>query len=182
MNGPRPAVFIDRDGTIVRDLHYLNDPERVEIIPGAIVAMARLKAAGFAVVVVTNQSGIARGLITVAEYELVRARVDWLMAAGGGGLDATYMCPHHPAITGPCDCRKPGPALFRRAASDLGLDLTRSVLIGDRWRDVAPAAMVGARGVLVPGPETPAADVDRARREADVQPTLAAAVDRILAQ
>ncbi len=177
---PRPAAFIDRDGTIIRDLHYLNDPERVELIPGAAAAMSRLRAAGFAVVVVTNQSGIARGLMTVSDYERVRARVEWLMAAAGARLDATYMCPHHPAITGPCDCRKPGSALFSRAASDLGLDLTRSVLLGDRWRDIAAASALGARGVLIPGPDTPAADVDRAGRDAEVAPTLAAAVDRIL--
>jgi histidinol-phosphate phosphatase family protein len=177
---PRPAVFIDRDGTIIRDLHYLNDPELVELIPGAAAAMSRLRAAGFAVVVVTNQSGIARGLMTVGDYERVRARVEWLMAAAGGRLDATYMCPHHPAITGPCDCRKPGSALFSRAATDMGLDLRRSVLLGDRWRDIAPAPVLGARGLLIPGPETPAADLDRAVREADVAPTLATAVDRIL--
>lgn len=176
----RPAVFIDRDGTIIRDAHYLNDPERVEPIPGVAAAISRLRAAGFAIVVVTNQSGVARGLMTMSEYERVRARVDWLMAAAGAPLDATYMCPHHPAITGPCDCRKPGAALFRRAAVDLGLDLGRSVLIGDRWRDIEAAPTLGARAVLVPGADTPAADVDRAIREAEVAATMEIAVDRIL--
>ena len=136
----RPAVFVDRDGTIVRDTHYTNDPERIELIEGAPSAIARLRAAGFAVVVVTNQSGIARGLITGDEYDAVRARVEALMAAAGATIDATYMCPHHPDVTGPCDCRKPGSALFKRAAADLGIDLSRSVLIGDRWRDIEPAA------------------------------------------
>jgi D-glycero-D-manno-heptose 1,7-bisphosphate phosphatase len=178
----RPAIFVDRDGTIVRDTHYMSDPNRIELIDGAASAIARLRAAGFATVVVTNQSGIARGLFTTDEYEAVRARVDSLMAAAGATLDATYMCPHHPDITGPCECRKPGSALFKRAAADLGIDLARSVLVGDRWHDIEPAAALGARGLLVPGPDTPAADIDRAHRSAEVAPSLQSAVDRILAR
>jgi histidinol-phosphate phosphatase family protein len=177
----RPAIFVDRDGTIVRDTHYMNDPERIQLIEGAPSAIARLRTAGFAIVVVTNQSGIARGLITADEYEAVRARVESLMAAAGATLDATYMCPHHPDVTGPCDCRKPGSALFKRAAADLGIDLSRSVLIGDRWHDIEPARALGARGLLVPGPDTPIDDIDRANQSAVLAPSLQTAVDRILA-
>jgi histidinol-phosphate phosphatase family protein len=159
----------------------MNDPDHVELLEGAARALARLREAGFAIVVVTNQSGIARGIISTNQYEAVRDRVESLLAAAGASVDATYMCPHHPDITGPCDCRKPGSALFTRAAADLGIDLARSALIGDRWTDIAPATALGARGLLVPGPDTPSADVGRASASAEVAPTLESAVDRILA-
>jgi D-glycero-D-manno-heptose 1,7-bisphosphate phosphatase len=176
----RPAVFLDRDGTVIRDERYLADPNRVALIEGAAAAIARLRVGGYAVVVVTNQSGLARGLITPAQYAAVSARVDTLLAGAGARLDATYMCPHHPDVDGVCDCRKPAPGLFTRAASDHGLDLRRSVLIGDQWRDIAAASVLGAQGLLVVGPETAPADIERARSEADVAPSLAAAADRIL--
>jgi histidinol-phosphate phosphatase family protein len=175
-------VFLDRDGTVIRDEHYLADPSRVALLEGVAAAIARLRAGGYAVIVVTNQSGLARGLITPAQYEAVSARVDALLAAAGTRLDATYMCPHHPDVNGTCDCRKPAPALFTRAASDHGLDLRRSVLLGDRWRDIAAAPDLGARGLLVVGPETPPADIERARSEADVALSMEAAADRILAR
>lgn len=182
MTGARPAVFLDRDGTIIRDEQYLADPDRVAPIAGASDAIARLRAAGYVIVVITNQSGVARGLITLPQYDAVRARTDSAFAAAGAALDATYMCPHHPALTGPCDCRKPGLELYTRAARDLGLDLRGSILVGDRWRDIAAAPALGARGVLVPNPDTPLAEVEQARREAVVSPTLAAAVAWTLAE
>ena len=180
--GGRPAVFLDRDGTVIRDEHYLADPSRVALLEGAAAAIARLRAGGYAVIVVTNQSGLARGLITPSQYVAVSARVDALLATAGTRLDATYMCPHHPDVDGTCDCRKPAPGLFTRAASDHRLDLRRSVLLGDQWRDIAAAPDLGARGLLVVGPETPPADIERARSEADVAPSLEAAADRILAR
>lgn len=148
---------------------------------GAAGAIARLRAAGYAIVVITNQSGLARGLITQEQYDAVRRQTDAVFAAAGAALDGTYMCPHHPDITGPCDCRKPGTELYTRAAHDLSLDLARSVLIGDRWRDIAAAAALGARGILIPGPETPTAEAARAAREGVAAATLAAAADAILA-
>jgi D-glycero-D-manno-heptose 1,7-bisphosphate phosphatase len=180
--GGRPAVFLDRDGTVIRDEHYLTDPNRVALLTGVAAAIARLRAGGYAVIVVTNQSGLARGLITPSQYAAVSARVDALLAAAGTRLDATYMCPHHPDVDGTCDCRKPAPGLFTRAASDHGLDLRRSVLLGDRWRDIAAASDLGARGLLVVGPETPPADIERARSEAGVARSIEAAADRILAR
>jgi D-glycero-D-manno-heptose 1,7-bisphosphate phosphatase len=180
MTGARRAVFLDRDGTLIDDMHYLSDPTGVSLVDGAAEAISRLRAAGFAVVVATNQSGIARGRIAPTDYDAVRARVDDLLASGGATLDATYMCPHHPDVTGPCDCRKPGIGLFTSAARDLDIDLTRSVLIGDRWSDIAAAAGWGARAILVPSPETSARDVERARRDAVIAPTLRAAVDLVL--
>jgi D-glycero-D-manno-heptose 1,7-bisphosphate phosphatase len=178
----RPAVFLDRDGTIIHDEHYLSDPGRVAAIPGAAAAIASLRKAGYVIVVVTNQSGLARGMITSAQYEAVRARTDSLFAAAGSPLDATYMCPHHPDVTGPCDCRKPAAGLYRQAARELGLDLGRSTLIGDRCRDIAAATELGANGILVPTAATPGDEIDQARQQATVAPTLAAAVSLVLGQ
>ena len=147
----RPAVFLDRDGTIVDDPGFLHRAADVRLLPGAAAAIARLNAAGWPVVVVTNQSGIARGLYDVAAYESVQRRVEELLRESGARLDATYYCPHHPDFTGPCDCRKPGTALFQRAATDLNLDLTRSWFVGDRDSDVEPAQALGGRGILLGG-------------------------------
>jgi len=176
----RPAVFFDRDGTLIEDRHYARDAAAVSLIPGAAAAVARLRTAGYAIVVATNQSGLARGRITPVEYQSVEARVNALFVAAGAPLDATFMCPHHPDVSGACECRKPAPGLFLRAAAALGLDLARSVLIGDRWRDIAASAALGARGILVPSAETPAEDLERAAREAAVAPDLAAAVDLVM--
>jgi phosphoribosylglycinamide formyltransferase-1 len=157
----KAVVFLDRDGTIIRDEHYLADPDRVVLLDGAAYAIARLREAGLAVVVVTNQSGIARGSITPAQYEAVRARLDSLVE-----IDATYLCPHHPDIDGPCACRKPGLELYQRAIRDLGLEGARVVLIGDKWSDIAAADALGGYGILVPSAETPAEDRGRAAVQA----------------
>lgn len=172
----RPALFIDRDGTIIADAHYLADPARVRLLPGAAAAIARANAVGVPVVIVTNQSGIARGLITVAQYEAVRARTDALLRALGARVDATYHCPHWPDLTGPCDCRKPGLGMYRTAAADMGLDLERSGYIGDRWRDVQPAMATGGIGILVPGIETPEADVEATRTHLSESIQIAASI------
>jgi histidinol-phosphate phosphatase family protein len=177
---PRRAAFLDRDGTLIRDVHYIGRPEQVALLGGAAQAVRRLNQAGVAVVVVTNQSGIARGLVTPEGYMKVKARLDELLGAEGARIDATYFCPHHPDITGTCDCRKPGVGLFERAVQDLGLDASRSAFVGDRFRDVAPARHFGAAGILVPSADTPYAEMERAREEAAIATTLGAAVDRIL--
>ena len=176
----RPALFCDRDGTLIRDAHYLRDPAAVTLLPGAAAMLRAFAAAGWALVVVTNQAGIARGLITAAEYDAVRARLDELLAAEGVRLDATYHCPHHPDFTGPCACRKPGTALHEAARDALGLDLAGSVWVGDRWHDIAPARGFGGRGILLAGPETPADERARAAREVEVVEGLAAVTDAVL--
>ncbi len=145
----RPAVFLDRDGTLVDDPGYLRDPLQVRVLPGAAGAVRRLRAAGYAAVVVTNQSGIARGLLTEADYAATARRLEALLAEEGAALDAQYHCPHLPEITGPCECRKPGTLLYRRAAVELGLDPGASWWVGDRERDVLPAAAFGGRSVLL---------------------------------
>jgi D-glycero-D-manno-heptose 1,7-bisphosphate phosphatase len=145
----RPAVFLDRDGTLIEEREYLADPEGVSLIPGAGPALRALAAAGYALVLVTNQSGIARGLFDEAAFQRVQQRLHQLLAAEGVHLDGTFFCPHHPDISGPCGCRKPGTLLFRRASAQLHLDPARSWFVGDRVRDVTPAGELGGKGVLV---------------------------------
>ena len=176
----RPAAFLDRDGTLMRDMHYPRDPELVVLIDGAAAAMRRLAEADIPVVVVTNQSGIAQGKVQPTEYEAVRDRLDALLAAEGVRVAGHYFCPHHPDFTGPCECRKPGTLLYETAAREHGLDVHRSLFAGDRWRDVQPALTLGGFGVLVPSEATPQPDRERAEREAIVVPTLGAAVELYL--
>lgn len=147
--GLRRAVFVDRDGTIIVEREYLADPDGVTFVPGAEEAIRRLKEAGWVVVVVTNQSGIARGLYTEEAYHAVAKRLDELLGQASAPVDATYYCPHHPDFTGPCECRKPGTGMYRTAARDLGLDLADSFYVGDRLKDVLPALELGGRGILV---------------------------------
>ncbi len=160
---PVSALFIDRDGTLIADAHYLADASRVQLLSGAAAAVAKANAAQVPVVVVTNQSGIARGLITNAQYEAVRDQTDVLLSAGGAAVLATYHCPHWGHPKEPCECRKPGLGMYREAAAAYQLDLMHSAYIGDRWRDVQPALATGGIGILVPGIETPSADVEDAR-------------------
>ncbi len=178
----RPAVFLDRDGTVNVDTGYVSRASDVILIPGAARAVARLNAAGIPVVIVTNQSGIGRGLLRLEDYARVRDRLAELLREQGGGAhaDATYECPHDPRV-GECACRKPGTALFVRAALDLDLDVGRSWYVGDRWRDVAPALELGGDGILIPGAGTPDDDVRMARDRARVADTLNEAVDAVLA-
>jgi histidinol-phosphate phosphatase family protein len=177
----RPAAFLDRDGTIIRDAAYVRDPMDVVLLPGVAAAVRRLNDAKIPVIVVTNQSGIARGFLTVDDYERVRRRIDALLGATGARVDATYMCPHFPEITGPCECRKPGLKLYRDAAADHSLDTARSLFVGDRWRDVAPAAALGGRAIMLDVTSTPDEDRDRARDERiPTAPSLGDAVDEFL--
>lgn len=145
----RPGVFVDRDGTLIRETEYLSDPGAVEVLEGAVDGLLRFQSAGYGVVIVTNQSGIARGYYDEAAYERVARAVTLRLEAEGVRVEASYHCPHHPDYTGPCACRKPGTGLFERAARELGLDLAASVYIGDRLRDVEPGLRLGGRAVLV---------------------------------
>ena len=178
----RPAAFLDRDGTVIRDASYIADPRDVELLPGAADAIRRLSQHGMAVIVVTNQSGIGRGLFGAEDYEAVRRRLDDLLAAEGAHIDASYMCPHHPDVSGPCDCRKPGLALYRQAIAEHDLDPRRSVFIGDRWRDLAPADTLGGTRYLIDLETTPTEDRDRAERAGvEIVGSLGDAVGRFLA-
>ena len=178
----RPAVFLDRDGTIIEDTGYVSRPEDVALRPGAADAIARLNRANVPVIVISNQSGIGRGLYSEADYDRVRACMDDALRAHGAHVDATHICPHAPRADGsaPCECRKPGTLLYLQASETMRLDPARSWYVGDRWRDIAPAERLGGRGLLVPSPRTPPEELARARERFDVVPTLEAAVEQIL--
>jgi D-glycero-D-manno-heptose 1,7-bisphosphate phosphatase len=143
------AVFLDRDGTIVEDPGFLHQPGKVKLFPGAADAIKRLNDHGFLVVIVTNQSGIARGRYTVEDYAAVQRRLVEMLESHGAHLDGAYFCPHHPQLSGPCDCRKPGSKLFREAQQALDIDFARSWWVGDRLSDVQPARVLGGHGILV---------------------------------
>lgn len=148
MDSPRRAAFLDRDGTLIVEREYLADPDGVVLVPGAVGALRRLRAAGYLLVVVTNQSGIGRGLYTEEDYRAVKARLDAILEEEGVSLDGTWYCPDDPRL-GDSPCRKPNPGMYLSAARELGVDLAASAYIGDRLGDVLPARSFGGRGVLV---------------------------------
>ncbi len=152
------AVFLDRDGTLNVNTGYVGDPASVRLVAGAADGVRLLAEAGFATVVVSNQSGIARGYFSEAAADAVDARVRELLRQAGAPITAMYRCPHMPG--GGCDCRKPKPGMLLRAAADLGLDLAQSWVVGDRLLDIEAGRAAGCRCVLVPGtpPHQPADD------------------------
>jgi histidinol-phosphate phosphatase family protein len=180
----RPAVFIDRDGTLVLDPPpgYLRDPAQVTLIPGSAAAIARLHAAGYAVVVVTNQAGISRGHVTWDQYRRVAARAEELLGLTGAHLDGTYVCPHAPEIDGECPCRKPSVLLYEQAAREHGLNFATSWWVGDRITDLGPAARLLGRGILVLTGEGATHRDAAVAAGFEVVPDLAAAAERILSQ
>jgi D-glycero-D-manno-heptose 1,7-bisphosphate phosphatase len=143
----QPAVFLDRDGTINEQMGYINHLSRFKLLPQAVPAIRRLNEAGVKVVVVTNQSGAARGYFPASLVDEIHALLQKILAAGGVHLDGLYACLHGPADG--CACRKPRPTLIEQAARDLDLDLTRSYLVGDRYKDIETAANAGVKGILV---------------------------------
>ncbi|MGW0160114.1 HAD-IIIA family hydrolase [Mycobacterium sp. NPDC003323] len=171
---PPLAVLFDRDDTIIEDGPYLSDPEGVRLKPGARRALTALRDKGLLIAVVTNQSGVARGLITDEQLHAVNARVESVL----GPFDSWQVCVHDSGDG--CRCRKPEPGMVLAAAADLDVDPTRCVLIGDTGGDVSAALNAQARAVLVPTPRTLAHEVAAARRRARVAPNLRAAVDLVL--
>ena len=176
----RRAVFLDRDGTLIEEAGYLDRLERLALFPYSVDAVRVLNRGGFAVVVVTNQSGVARGIVREAFVGEAHRRIAGIMAAGGARIDGFYYCPHHPeaaveAFRVRCDCRKPAPGLLRRAAEALDLDLGRSIAVGDRWHDVAAGRAAGTRSVLV---RTGVGRLNEAAPDADV--TADAVVDNVM--
>jgi D-glycero-D-manno-heptose 1,7-bisphosphate phosphatase len=150
-----PAVFIDRDGTIMEDCDYCSDPSEVKLFPGAPEALRRLKSNGFKLIIMTNQSGIGRGLFTLDQYRAVEAEV--LRQLGAGLIDATYFCPHLPGQH--CSCRKPAPGMILEATRGYQIDLARSFLVGDKEIDVECARNAGVRSIRVKtGPQRDASD------------------------
>lgn len=177
----RRVAFLDRDGTLIVDKNYLKDPAQVTLVPHAANAVRVFNYALVPVIVVSNQSGIARGLLTEQDYRAQRARIDDLLEERGAFVDDHYHCPHHPDITGPCECRKPGIGMFEQAIVEHQIDAASSFFIGDKLRDVLPAKAFGARGFLVPSPETSPEDVQAALSQGfEIASSLADAAARAL--
>ena len=150
----RPAVFLDRDGTLIEDVGYLHSLDQVALYPWTVDTVRALNHSGLPVVVVTNQAGVARGLFDEAFVDETHRHLSAILQAGRARIDAYYYCPHHPdgnveRYARTCECRKPGRGLVDRAARDLGLDPARSFVVGDTWLDVGLGRAVGARSVLV---------------------------------
>ncbi len=148
------GVFLDRDGTLIEEVGYLDRPERVELFPYATDAIRALNRARIPIIIVTNQSGISRGFFTNEVVDEVHDHIAKLLARGGAHIDAYYYCPHHPDGRVPeyairCECRKPGRGLVDRAARELGIVPEQSFTVGDRWVDVGLARSIGGKGVLV---------------------------------
>lgn len=167
----RRAAFIDRDGVINEERHYVHRVEDFVLLPGALQGLLRLQEAGYLLVVVTNQAGIARGYYTAAQYDALTDHMLRLARAAGVDIAAVYHCPHHPqaAVASyrlACDCRKPAPGMLLAAARDFGIDLSRSLMIGDKRSDIdaGRAAGVGRCVLVASGHETSDAD----RRAADL--------------
>lgn len=147
-------MFVDRDGCLTEEVGYVNHPTRMRLLPRTAEAIRRLNCAGVAAVMVTNQTGVARGYFSEETLHAVNARMMAELEAREARLDGLYVCMHHPSEGRPpyrarCDCRKPRPGLLHRAAAELGLDLQASVMVGDKLSDVAAGQAVGAAGVLV---------------------------------
>lgn len=161
MNPPRhPAVFLDRDGTLIEDPGYPSRPEQIRILGGTARGLDRLAGAGFKLVVITNQSAVARGILTENELTRFHEALDAQLNLLGVHVDAYYACPHHPDpakaqrrdLAVDCECRKPKPGMILRAAEDLGLDLASSWVVGDSWRDVGAGQAAGVRTIKLPPP------------------------------
>ncbi len=143
----RPAAFLDRDGTIIEEADYLSDPSRLRLLPGAAEGIGLLNRAGIQVILVTNQAGIGRGYFTRDVVETIHTRLHNELAAEEAHLDGTYYCPHHPSDG--CSCRKPNPGLLLQAAREHRIDLSGSVMVGDKRSDLEAGRAVGCRTVLV---------------------------------
>ncbi|TKS62401.1 MAG: D,D-heptose 1,7-bisphosphate phosphatase [Nitrospira sp.] len=176
------TVFLDRDGTLNYDPGYLKIAADLKLLAGVGPALARLKVAGAKLVVVTNQSGVGRGIVTLKDLEAIHARLEGLLEQEGAALDAIYFCPHHPDDG--CRCRKPNVGMVERAVSELQLDLRRSYLIGDHARDIQLANRVGAKAILLTSALVDVQALDRLKAEQSmpdaVAKSMSEAVDWIL--
>ena len=153
-NKHQAAVFLDRDGTINEEVGYLDRLEKLRLVPGAAEAIRLINRSGMKAVVVTNQSGVARGFFTEAFVDEVHSHLREMLQEEGASLDGFYFCPHHPTegrgrYLRSCNCRKPSPGLLLRAIEELSLEPERSYMVGDTLKDIEAASRIGARGILV---------------------------------
>lgn len=173
------AAFLDRDGTLIDDPGYLGDPALVRLLPGVAAALVELQRLGYLRIVITNQSGIARGLLDEQQVSAVHEEIERQLAAQGATITAWYFCPHLPELG--CDCRKPGTALHRAAASRFDIDLAGSWCIGDRIGDVTAGQRLGSRSILVLTGDGPEHEEQARSIGAGVANDLATAVGMIAA-
>ena len=171
----RPALFIDRDGVVIADCHLLTRIEQVRIPQSTQDAFRLLADSAYQVVVVTNQTVVARGLATEQEVDAVHAHIDCELRKTGSGIERFYTCPHHPNATLPayrqdCDCRKPRPGMLLRAAKELDLDLAASVMVGDRISDIIAGHRAGCRTIQVQSGQHSAAPIESPDMDLSVQP------------
>ncbi len=181
------GVFLDRDGTVIEEVGYLDRLDRIDVYPYSVDAVRLLNRAGFTVVIVTNQAGVARGYFDEGFVAETHRAIGDTLEAGGARIDGFYYCPHHPdgtvaQYTRACDCRKPRPGLLQRAARELNVDLSRSFVVGDREHDAEAGRQVGARGVLVRTGHGSSLDAAAAGSASAVVDNLIQAVSWILRQ
>ena len=154
MSEKSKAVFLDRDGTIIEDSGYISSPDQIKFIPGSIEAIKQLNQAGYKVIIISNQAGIARGLLTEDMLQTIDKIIHRQILSGGGHIDASYYCPHHPEhgvypYKQVCECRKPHPGLIKRAVRDQALELAGSFMVGDKSSDVETGKRAGVKTVFV---------------------------------
>ncbi len=177
------AVFLDKDGTIVEDVGYMNSHRQVKLFPGSAAAIKKLNEAGYKVIIISNQAGVARGLVTEDMIQTIDKTINKQLLSGGAHLDATYYCPHHPEhghypYKQACECRKPKTGLIDKAQKKFDLDLTSSFMIGDKATDIECGRQAGIKTIMV---KTGYGEVDKAKPD-HVADNLAGAVEWLLQQ
>ncbi|MFW9782813.1 MAG: D-glycero-beta-D-manno-heptose 1,7-bisphosphate 7-phosphatase [Candidatus Heimdallarchaeota archaeon] len=149
MKHENPAIFLDRDGVINKEVNYLSSADHLEFIPGSIKALKMLKKMGYLLIVITNQAGVARGYFTEEDLQIIHQKMNKSLRKKGVILDDIFYCPHHPDFTGICDCRKPKPGLIRKAQNKHNIDLANSYMVGDTLNDIKTGIAANCKTVLV---------------------------------
>ncbi len=149
MQGFNYCLFLDRDGTINFEKHFIKDPDELQLIPGAAQAIREARELGFKIIVVSNQSGVARGIMTEEDVKRVNNRLVELLSEEGAVVDAVYYCPHDASEGNGCSCRKPNAGMFEKAKQEYDIDFNRSIMVGDRLTDIESGNRIGAATVLV---------------------------------
>lgn len=181
------AVFLDRDGTIIEDTGYISSPEQVKFLPGSIAAIKQLKDAGYKIIIISNQSGVARGLISEDMLQTIEKLIHRQILNGGAHVDSSYYCPHHPEhgsypYRQACECRKPHTGLIKKAVKDHDIDLSRSIMVGDHATDIETARRAGIKSVFVMTGHGPEEKANLKSQPDHIAADITAAADWILKQ